>query len=481
MTSFRYAMIMSRLVNTPLLAHPAKLFIVYQALCGRFGTGEPVAPGLTFDPRELELLRADRPTPAASRFAGQNQLTEDGRGIEPFRADGGVGIITVTGSLINRGAWVGANSGQTSYEGIKFQLARAANDSRIHSVILDMHTPGGEANGALMTQQAVRALAKTKTVVALANGLMASAGYFAGSGATKVVTTPDGRTGSIGVVMLHLDHSAQLEAEGVKPTLIFSGAHKVDGNPFAALPDEVRAEFQGEVDKLRELFVHSVATARKGRTTDAQARNTEGRAFYGQEAVDAHLADEVGTFESVLAELKRKAPRGGTRRASMDNEATETNNEPVARADHLTAVKAARTEGHTAGTAEGKTAGKAEGIAEAHARLNTLLADPKAKGHEKFILKLALKAPGMPAADIIELAAEQPVEGASSFANRDAESGAENLRPGGGEQERGTREAKTTSEATVHEKGSGWADATAGVTNRVNAQKQQKQQGRLAN
>ena len=35
-----------------------------------------------------------------------------------------------------------------------------------------------------------------------------------------------------------------LAAQGVKPTLIFAGSHKVDGNPFEPLSDAVRADLQ---------------------------------------------------------------------------------------------------------------------------------------------------------------------------------------------------------------------------------------------
>ena len=46
--------------------------------------------------------------------------------VEPFRLTRqGVGVITVSGVLINRGAFIGSYSGETSYEGIKHQLARA--------------------------------------------------------------------------------------------------------------------------------------------------------------------------------------------------------------------------------------------------------------------------------------------------------------------------------------------------------------------
>jgi hypothetical protein len=67
------------------------------------------------------------PNPTASRFVG-SATDEDPisgrRSALPYkRTREGVAIVPVIGSLINRGAWLGSYSGETSYEGIKFHRA----------------------------------------------------------------------------------------------------------------------------------------------------------------------------------------------------------------------------------------------------------------------------------------------------------------------------------------------------------------------
>ncbi|TIL81578.1 MAG: S49 family peptidase, partial [Mesorhizobium sp.] len=170
---------------------------------------------------------------------------------------------------------------------------------------LDMHSPGGEAVGAFETAALVRDLAARKRTVAVVNGMAASAMYAIGSGATEIVTTETGISGSIGVVLLHADFSRQLDREGITPTLIHAGAHKVDGNPFEPLSDAVREDLQAEVDAFYESFLVTVAKGRGNRLTAAAARKTEARTFIGQAAVDAGIADRVGSFELVLADLTR--------------------------------------------------------------------------------------------------------------------------------------------------------------------------------
>jgi capsid assembly protease len=349
-----------RALNRPLLITPDKAAVIMQVLSGKIGVD---ASGLSHE---------------ASRFVGDStERDANGRavGYLPYRrTPEGVGIITITGSLVNRGAYVGASSGITSYEGIKHQLATVAADNRVLSVILDLQSPGGEAVGAFETAAAVRSLASVKPTVAVVNGMAASAAYAIASGATEIVTTETGVSGSIGVVMMHADYSEWLAEEGIKPTLIFAGAHKVDGNPFEPLPDSVRADLQAEINAFYGAFINTVAVGRGARLKADAARATEARTFVGEAAVKVGLADRVGTFESVLADLTSRAKAVTARRSTSSSGVTMSENQggPAAetagipKADHDAAVSAARAAGRT----------------EATMRIKAILSCDAAKGRE---------------------------------------------------------------------------------------------------
>lgn len=340
--------IADRVLNRPLLITRDKAQVIMSVLAGRIGVDAAVL------------------TPDASRFEGETvERDASGKAVKglPYKiTKGGVGIITITGSLVNRGAWIGASSGLTSYEGIQHQLKSALNDDAVKSVILDLHTPGGEAVGAFETGEIVRQLAAKKRTVAVVNGMAASAGYAIASGANDIVVTETGVAGSIGVVLLHADYSRALANEGINPTLIFAGAHKVDGNPFEALSQDVRADLQAEVNAFYDLFLKTVAKGRGSRLTADAARKTEARTFIGQAAVDAGVADRVGSFETVLADLTRGAGRTTSqpRRLSMsENTGAPAANEDagIPKATHDAAVKQARADGKAEGIEEGKTLG----------------------------------------------------------------------------------------------------------------------------
>jgi signal peptide peptidase SppA len=303
-----YHHIAQRFFNTPLFLQPAAAEVVGSVLLTRMGRGagmendsgrttQAFAPTPAADGKSVEFH-----APRASRFVGATPLDANGRPLPYRRTSEGAAIVTMIGELVNRGAWVGASSGLVSYEGFAFQMDQAARDPNTKAIVIDMQTPGGEAVGAFEAAAKVRAVREAKPVIALVNGLAASAGYMIASAASRIVSIPSGLAGSIGVVMVHLDYSKYLEKEGIKPTLIFSGAHKVDGNPFEPLPDSVRADFEARSRDWYDQFVQAVAQGRP-QLTAQRIRDTEAQVFKGADAIAAGLVDSVGTFDDVLAEI----------------------------------------------------------------------------------------------------------------------------------------------------------------------------------
>ena len=161
----------------------------------------------------------------------------------------------------------------------------------------------------------IRSVRQTKPVTAFVNDMAASAAYGIASAASEIVISPTSIVGSIGVVMLHADRSGELAAQGVKPTLIFAGSHKVDGNPFEPLSDAVRADLQASVDAHYRQFLTIVEQGRGLRFNAAMARATEARTFIGAEAISLGLADRIASFDEVLASLSQTTTRPSGRNA----------------------------------------------------------------------------------------------------------------------------------------------------------------------
>lgn len=364
-----YLRIAAKVFDRPLMILPSQAQAVGDFLAARIHGGEAPA------------YEAKRRAPAASRFEGESVGIgdpEEGFWTEFYRRIGSVALVTVEGELVNRGAWIGASSGLTSYEGVMAQLTRAANDEKVRNIVIDGDTPGGEAVGAMEFAAFIRKINGIKPVTTIANGMLASAGYAMAAGAGRIVTIPSGIVGSIGVVMLHLDQSARLAEAGVKPTLVFAGAHKVDGNPFEALPASVRDDLQAEVDGFYQQFIASVAVGRPG-LSEAAIRATEARVYVGEDAVKAGLADGVSTLDELVAELNRSGARAlpTSPRGNLMTDKIYTQAE----------FDAARTEGHAAGKAEGTTEGRTAALADVAA----ITGSDEAKGREAQALVFALE------------------------------------------------------------------------------------------
>ena len=247
-------------INQPLMILPEKLAVIASVLEGR----------INIDASEFKELAAgseeDRPKPHGSRYVGDFAPADPSNpraGRKPYRTtEEGVAIVPVHGSLVNRGGFLDAMSGITSYEKIKYQIDAAARDGDVKSILLDIDSGGGEAIGAFEAGDAVRLATASKQVVAVANGLCCSAAYAIASGASRIVSSKSSVVGSIGTALLHLDRSKQLADAGIKPTLFVTGKRKGDGSPFFELSDEVKGELRSYINRVNSNFLNLVSSHR---------------------------------------------------------------------------------------------------------------------------------------------------------------------------------------------------------------------------
>lgn len=306
-----HAQIAHRAFNTPLLVEPSKAMAFLSGLGPRITGRQLRLAGIEVAPEDV--AQAALPARAGILTNGlAEQYQRDGQ--TPFAMVDGVAVIEVSGVLVHRGAWIGQSSGQTSYEGIAAQLAAAASEPAVRGIALEIDSFGGEVAGVFDLGDAIRAARSAKPVWAFVAEHAFSAGYALASQADRIILPRTGAVGSIGVVVMHADLSGQMSDAGVTVTLIHSGAHKVDGNPYTPLPDPVRARIQGEIDGIRTLFAETVAAGRGRRLTAESALATEAECYRGADAVTTGLADEVSDPASAFAAFVAAVNGRGTLR-----------------------------------------------------------------------------------------------------------------------------------------------------------------------
>ncbi|MEI4233239.1 MULTISPECIES: S49 family peptidase [Roseovarius] len=322
-----HARIAARAFNTPLLVEPSK------AMAFLSGLGPRILG------RQVELADQDSTVDMSgiATLSAQASLLTGGladryrqHGEAPFPVLDGIAVIAISGVLIHRGGWIGESSGQTSYEGIAAQIEAAASDPSVRGVALEIDSSGGEVAGVFDLADRIRALRRDKPVWAFVAEHAFSAGYALASQANRILLPRTGAVGSIGVVVMHADLSGQLDRDGVRVTLIHAGSHKVDGNPYAPLPDAVRDDIQGEIDVLRFLFAETVAAGRAGPLSQDAALATEAAIYRGTDAVTAGLADEISDLARGFASFRahvahtQTRPRSATRAAMPSRSSPQT-------------------------------------------------------------------------------------------------------------------------------------------------------------
>ncbi|WP_168464785.1 S49 family peptidase [Wolbachia endosymbiont of Ctenocephalides felis wCfeT] len=208
----------------------------------------------------------------------------------------GVAIIPIYGILTKNPGTFDDILGMTSYERIRFQIEEALGNDKVETILLDIDSPGGEVSGlfdlADFIYEARRS--KEKKIIAIANDDAYSAAYAIASSAEKVFLTRTSGVGSIGVIASHIDQSGFDEKQGIKYTTVFAGNRKNDLNPHEPITSESLESLQEEVNRLYGMLVELIARNRN--LSIKTVKSTEAGLYFGQNAIEIGLADEITIF-----------------------------------------------------------------------------------------------------------------------------------------------------------------------------------------
>lgn len=221
---------------------------------------------------------------------------ENSQQTKPFAYADGVAIIPVHGMLVNRFSY--GWSWLTGYNFIRSQAQAAAADPDVHTILYDVNSGGGEAAGCFELCDDLFALRSEKATVAVVDSFCCSAAYAVASCASKIIVTPSGYAGSIGVVVMWVGYKNMLQKAGIEVQFITAGDHKVDGNPYEDLTDEMKQSIQANVDLSMDAFAALVARNRG--MSDKAVRDTQARVYRASEAQTIGLIDVVAAPSKAL-------------------------------------------------------------------------------------------------------------------------------------------------------------------------------------
>ena len=420
--------LMARAFNRPLLLDPAYAAVFFSAFGARIGaTSLQKADGTIVE---------NLPAFAESYENRRARVNEESGKYEPYALNrAGIASIGVDGTLVHKLGALDPYSGMQGYDGIVAKLHAAEKDTRVRGVILDVDSPGGEVSGVFDAARAVREF--SKPIVAVADDQMTSAAYLLASQADSIYASSTAHVGSIGAVMVHYDDSKLLENAGRRVTLIYSGAHKVDGHSYGALPPELIAKFQGEMDGLRRDFAKAVNTGRPSLSVE-DALATEAQIYRGSAARKAGLVDFVMMPSAVSAHFERAIKRNNgvkQTRAKPDNSIVKGEAmEKYTQEEMDAAVKEANLAGVVAGKASAQASAEMavetataealiEGATAERERIKMIVMSEAAAERQEFALEIATTT-NLDAKAAVDLLAKAPKQQGSMAALRALESGA---------------------------------------------------------
>lgn len=268
-------MLATRIFNTPLLLHPAKVEVLLGALSDHRGI--------------------------ISRHSINNEVEKDKKTANILQVHGQIAVIKIHGTLVHRSSYLDAALGLTGYEEILTTYHEAMDNRAIDAVFLDIDSGGGEAAGCFDLIESMIGRINEKPVHAHINEFSASGAYAITTIADHISIARTGYTGSIGAIVVHKEFTKYLDIQGITATIVRSGRDKAKGNPYEKLSDKDLSAIQADLDHLRDIFISTIAQNR--RISEEIIRGTEAAMFGAEDALKLNLVDAVMSAEEAAIHL----------------------------------------------------------------------------------------------------------------------------------------------------------------------------------
>lgn len=332
-------------------------------------TGDPWAITETALHTILEVAARENEAPEAVAAKLGRQLQNSYNATERD----GVAIIPVTGPLFRYANIFTAISGASSYELIARDFMSALENPQISSIILDIDSPGGEVNGVSELASMIFDARSTKPIIAYASGDAASGAYWIASAADEIVVSETSALGSIGVVGIYRGKSAKESAETVEIVSSQSPHKRLD-----PMSDDGRAKLQTRIDSMADVFVSTIARNRSVTPDHVLEYYGGGDVMIGAHAVNAGLADRIGSLERLIIEFSspktKSPPIEGFFSSTQPKKEKKPMNLEQLKTDHPDLVASLH----------------AEGSAKEKQRLKDILSCEAAEGRQKLAQEIAL-------------------------------------------------------------------------------------------
>jgi signal peptide peptidase SppA len=209
-----------------------------------------------------------------------------------------VNVVRLSGAI----GGIGPLRGGLTLTGLERTIERAFVAGRPAAVALAVNSPGGSAAQSALIARRIRQLAAEKKVpvLAFAEDVAASGGYWLACAADEIYAEEASILGSIGVISASFGFEDAIARLGIERRLHATGPRKGMLDPFRPEQADDVARLHGIQADIFESFKDHVRARRAGRLKADEATLFDGAVWSGREALALGLIDGLGDMRTVL-------------------------------------------------------------------------------------------------------------------------------------------------------------------------------------
>jgi len=282
------------------------------------------------------LLRHDQPIPPelTAKYAARDDEDDDEDDEDDeddvydemaeslIEVYGSVGVVNIRGHLVAEEHWANPWFGDVAYSTIARALNMLLDDSLVKSVVLNLYTGGGDAQGVQEAGQAISNADTQKPVYAFANVAL-SAGQWLAASARKIYASQMSQLGSVGAVSAFVGMAPLMKEAGYEVFMARSAEKKAVPNRLEPLTDQGRKILTDSVKTAGGFFVDHMLRTRPVLSSVSAKEWASGEVFWGQRAVELGLCDGLMGSVSDLVQLCEAVHNAVTETPSTSNPYTQ--------------------------------------------------------------------------------------------------------------------------------------------------------------
>jgi ClpP class serine protease len=214
---------------------------------------------------------------------------------------GNAAIVPIMGPIVPRASFFSNVSGMTSSQEIMDMIDEAVA-AEVRTIAYKTDSPGGSVQLGFEVADKMFAIKEAGkiTQITCVQGQCCSLAYLFASQTDQIIAGVDSMLGSVSVIMRAESSDRQLRNEGTDILTMTTGSLKRASDPSSISLTSQFSAIIGQAKTYHEMFVGAIQRSRPAMNIPLIET---GDVWIGKKAVDAGLADKIGTMQQLISDL----------------------------------------------------------------------------------------------------------------------------------------------------------------------------------